>query len=338
MVDVAPGGGAADDPPGYLLLVEPDGTQRSVAIYDQLFVGRECAGVSPQRRVVISDPEISRSHLEIRLDADRDRAFVIDTSTNGTLLNGARLERAVPIPLKPGDEIRVGDVAMTFVSTCFATVQTEGAGLTATRISQSAVVIVVGDITNYSTISQVTDSAVVAQSLSILWRELGHVLRAHRGTLNHYAGDAICAIWQLRTIPEAETLAVEFALAASKRVDELAPELPLRSPDHSSIRMGWGVVQGMAALAAMTRSVEAVIGDSANVAFRLAGISGRNGRAPVMVTRGVHAATKARFQWGDPEEVELKGRSGREAIYPVVARSKSPVAAAETVKVPTRQE
>ena len=42
--------------------------------------------------------------------------------------------------------------------------------------------------------------------------------------------------------------------------------------------MGWGVVQGMAALAAMTRSVEAVIGDATNVAFRLAGLAGRDGR------------------------------------------------------------
>ncbi len=335
MPDVASNEGAAGEPLGYLVLVEPGGDKRSVPIFNQLFVGRECGGIPAERRVVISDPEISRSHLEIRLDAESDQAFVVDTSTNGTLLNGARLERAVPIPLKPGDEIRVGDVAMTFISTRFTTVGSADAGLTATRISQSAMVMVVGDITNYSTMSQVTDSTVVAQSLNILWRELGHILRAHRGTLNHYAGDAICAVWELRTVPEAERLAIEFALAANQRVDEFAPELPLRSPDGSPIHMGWGVVQGIAALAAMTRSVEAVIGDSTNVAFRLSGIAGRNGRAPVMVTSGVHAATKALFEWGDPEEVELKGRTGREAVYPVIARSKSPAPSTTTARIPT---
>lgn len=326
MSDVA-SNGVENEALGYLVVTEPGGTNRSVPIVDQLFVGRECAGISDERRIVINDPEISRSHLEIRLDPATDHAFVVDTSTNGTLLNGARLERAVPVPLKPGDEIRIGEVAMTFISTHFNTVQTDDAGLTRTRISQSAMVMVVGDITNYSTMSQVTDSTVIAQSLNVLWRELGHILREHRGTLNHYAGDALYAVWELRTVPDAEALAIDFALAANKRVEELGPELPLRSPDGSPIHMGWGVVQGMAALAAMTRSVEAVIGDSTNVAFRLAGIAGRNGRAPVMVTSGVHAATKGRFEWGPSERLEIKGRKGWETVFPIVARAENSNAA-----------
>ena len=130
--------------------------ERQVPIFDQLFVGRECAGISESRRLVIRDPEISRTHLEIRLDAASDQAFVIDTSTNGTLLNGMRLERAVPRPIRPGDEIRIGDVAMTFRSQRFTAAKQAAAplpGLTRTRISQAAMVMVVGDIINYSTMS-----------------------------------------------------------------------------------------------------------------------------------------------------------------------------------------
>lgn len=317
-------GEPSTEPLGYLVVVEGNGARRSVPIYDQLFVGRQCAGISEKRRLVIPDPEISRSHLEIRLDEATDQAFVIDTSTNGSLVDGVRLERAVPLHLKPGSEIRIGDVAMTFMSTRFNTDGGADAGETRTRISQSAMVMLVGDITNYSTMSQVTDHTVIAQSLNVLWRELGQILRDHRGSLNHYAGDALYAIWELRTVPDAESLAIDFALAANQRVEELGPELPMRSPDGSPIHMGWGVVQGMAALAAMTRSVEAVIGDNTNVAFRLAGIAGRNGRASVMVTSGVHAATKARFEWGEREEVAIKGRNGVEAVFPVLGRAKSP--------------
>lgn len=329
------GPGKVAEPLGYLVLMESGRRERSVPIYDQLFVGRECAGISEERRVVISDPEISRSHLEFRLDSSTDQAFIIDTSTNGTLLNGVRLERAVPVKIKPGDEIRVGEVAMTFISSKFNTAGDEDAGLTRTRISQSAMVMLVGDITNYSTISQVTDNTVIAQSLNVLWRELGYILRAHRGTLNHYAGDALYAVWELRTIPNAEELAIDFALAANERVEELGPQLPLRSPDGRPIHMGWGIVQGMAALAAMTRSVEAVIGDSTNVAFRLAGLAGRNGRAPVMVTSGVYAAAKAKFVWGEPEEVEIKGRRGVEKVFPVIDRAASAAPVASTARIPT---
>jgi adenylate cyclase len=84
--------------------------------------------------------------------------------------------------------------------------------------------------------------------------------------------------------------------------------------------MGFGVVQGMVALAAMTRSVEAVIGDSTNVAFRLAGLAGRNGRATVMATAGVRRLAEAHFTWGQSEDVELKGRSGMETVFPILDR------------------
>lgn len=320
--------GQPDEPLGYLV-VNDHGSERSVPIFDQLFVGRECAGISEPRRLVVSDPEISRTHLEIRLDAAGDQAFVIDTSTNGTLLNGMRLARAVPQLIKAGDEIRIGDVGLIFRSHRFTAVSVMSPGPTVTRISQAAMVMVVGDIVNYSTISEATDERIIAQSLSTLWRELGGVLHAHHGTLNHYAGDAMFAVWEAGRFPHAAELAIDFALAANRHVAELGPELPLRDPNNSPIRMGWGVVIGMAALAAMTRSVEAVIGDTTNVAFRLAGLAGRDGRAAVMVTSGVRQAVRTHYKWGEGEKVEIKGRRGIETIFPVVARETHPTASPE---------
>jgi adenylate cyclase len=140
------------------------------------------------------------------------------------------------------------------------------------------------------------------------------------GTLNHYAGDAMFAVWEADRFPHAAELAIDFALAADRRVDELGRELPLRAPDGSPIRMGWGVVVGTAALAAMTRSVEAVIGDSTNVAFRLSGLAGRDGRAAVMVTSDLRRLVETQFTWGEGEKVEIKGRRGVETVFPVVGR------------------
>jgi adenylate cyclase len=309
------------EPLADLIMRTEDGA-RIVPIFDQLFVGRVCPGVAEHRRLVIDDPGISRNHLEIRLDLMADQAFLIDTSTNGTLLNGARVERAVPVPIRPNDQILIGDVTLRFRSDRFNAVhlQENTGDYTLTRITEEMMVMVVGDITNYSTISQVTDSKVIAESLNHLWTELGRVLRAHRGTLNHYAGDALYAVWGLRTLPNANELAIDFALAANQKVEELAPGLPLREPNGSPIRMGWAVVQGRAALAAMTRTVEAVIGDATNVAFRLAGIAGRGGRASVMTTATVHAAAETKYVWGPPEQVEIKGRSGTQIAFPVIGR------------------
>ena len=309
------------DQPQAHLVVHVNGGEKSVPIFDQLFVGRQCTGIDEQRRLVISDPNISRNHLEIRLDVATDRAFLIDNSTNGTLLNGMPLERAVQVPIKPGDQITMGDIVLIFRSDRFKAALMTNTSPTLTRIIEETMVMVVGDITNYSTISEVTDNRVIAQSLNYLWHELNRVLRAHRGTLNHYAGDALYAVWEVRTIPQANELAIDFALAANRRVEELAPTLPLRAPDGSPIRMGWGVVQGRAAIAAMTRTVNAVIGDATNVAFRLAGIAGRAGRPDVMVSAGVHAVVEAQYVWGRSEQVEIKGRRGMETVFPVVGRS-----------------
>jgi class 3 adenylate cyclase len=249
-----------------------------------------------------------------------DQAFVIDTNTNGTLLNGMPLERALSL-LRPGDEIRIGTVVLACRSRRLTAITPIGPKRTQIRIGQAAMVMVVGDIINYSTISQVTEDGVIAQSLHTLWHQLGGVLGAHHGTLNHYAGDAIFAIWELARFPDAAEWAIDFALAANRLVEEIGPELPLRDPDGSPIHMGWGVVRGKAALAAMTRSVEAVIGDSTNVAFRLAGLAGRHGRAAVMVTSGVYRTVAARYVWGESECVEIKGRSGTETVFPVIARA-----------------
>ncbi|SPM40535.1 Mycobacterium numidiamassiliense ORFan [Mycobacterium numidiamassiliense] len=135
----------------------------------------------------IDDPEILRTHLEIRLDAAGDHAFVIDTSSNGTLLNGVRIERAVGLPIRPGDQIRIGDVVLIFRSQRFTTVKPTTLRRKRARIGQAAMVMVVGDIINYSTISQVTDEAVMARSLHTLWQQLRDVLRTHQGTLSYYA-------------------------------------------------------------------------------------------------------------------------------------------------------
>jgi adenylate cyclase len=318
--DVNVSGGPPGEPLGFLVVVVDGGYQRCVPIFDQLFVGRECAGIGAPRRLVIDDPEISRTHLEIRLDAAGDQAFVIDTSSNGTLLNGVRLERAALLPIRPGDEIRIGDVALIFRSQRFTTVNGVAARRTRHRIGKANMVMVVGDIVNYSTIAQVTDEAVVARSLHTLWHQLGGVLRGYRGTLSHYAGDALLAVWELGRFPDAAALGIDFVLSANRVVEDLGPKLPLRDPHGSPIQMGWGVVQGMAALAAMTRSADTVIGDATNVAFRLAGLAGRRGRPAVIAAGNVRRSASAQFSWGAGELVEIKGRRGMETVFPVFAR------------------
>jgi Protein of unknown function (DUF3662)/Inner membrane component of T3SS, cytoplasmic domain len=89
--------------PGRALLVG-DG-RRSVLSGDRVVVGR-----SRDCDVVLSDPNVSRRHAELRRDGGSWTVSDLG-STNGVKVNGQRADR---VPLSPGDRITVGLTDLTF--------------------------------------------------------------------------------------------------------------------------------------------------------------------------------------------------------------------------------
>ncbi len=299
-----------------VIAVEPGTPQeRSVPIIDRLVVGRECAGIDEAHRLVLTDDTVSRQHLEIRLDLAEDRAVVLDMSTNGTRVNGVRIERAVPIPIRPGDRLQVGTVTLEFRSDRFASAGQTDRRRTARYVSQTSMVLVVGDVVGYSTISEVTDSSVVLDSLDVLWDGLRRLLMEHGGTLNSYAGDALFAVWESEPIDAAVTQAVDFVRAAHHHVRETAPTLPIRSPEGTPISMGWAVVLGPVAVSTLTRAQPAVIGDTTNLAFRLSGRAALDGLPVILVNEAARDALGDRYAWGEPHTVRVKGRTGEVVVF-----------------------
>ena len=306
--------------PAAVIVVEP-GTpaERTVPVTDRLFVGRECVGIDDAHRLVVADDTVSRQHLEIRLDLGEDRAVVLDMSTNGTRVNGVRIERAVPIPIRPGDRLQVGETVLEFRSDrLFSAGQTDR-GRTTRYVSQTSMVLVVGDLVGYSTISEVTDSSVVLDSLEVLWDGLRRLLMEHGGTLNSYAGDALFAVWESDPVDHAAGHAVEFVRAAHRHVRETAPELPLRTLEGSPVSMGWAVVLGPVAVSTLTRAQPAVIGDTTNLAFRLSGRAARDGLPEILVNAPAREVLGDRYDWGEPHTVTVKGRSGEVVVFGVPA-------------------
>lgn len=291
------------------VVVERGGpSERRVPVIDCLFVGRE-PGADRKRSLMLDQPEVSRHHLEIRLDPDNDTAWVIDTSTNGTRINGARVERAVPHALRPGDCIRVAETDMWFESDRYRGAASNS-HQTVGMMKPAPLVLTVGDIIGYSTISEYTADEVLAQSLDQLYLALRDLLREYRGTFINYQGDAFFALWEVdESDPTTVERAVEFALMAVQRIEKLAPSLSLRDPQGQPIRMGWAVVLGAGAVGSLTGTPMTVLGDATNIAFRISGLAGREGRDPVLVTDTVAKAAANAFQFGTPEEAVVKGRT-----------------------------
>ena len=304
-----------DEAPAYVVVDPGTPGEQTIPIRDRLCIGREWRGIDDDHRLLIDDPAVSREHLEILLELDHDRASVVDRSTNGTRLNGVRIGRGVAAPLKPGDRLTVGGTEIHFESKRFAGSGTATGGETIRKVSMARMVMAVGDIVGYSTISQYTDSQVVLESLEMLYGGLQEILTKHRGTLSDYAGDALFAVWELEQIPDAPAKAVSFALDAVERLESLAPTLSIRDPEGQPIRMGWGVVIGDTAVSSLTGSLVSVVGDAANLAFRISGLSARDGRADVIVTEAVYDLLDGKFAAGASEDVTVKGRTGTERVY-----------------------
>lgn len=304
--------------PAMLVVAADRVGKRSTPVYDWLVVGRECAGTDERHRLLIADPAVSRTHLELRLDFDHDQAWLTDHSMNGTWLNGQRIERSIPVRITSGDRVRVGSVELRFHSRRFGAAAGT-AGFNAARelktirtISVAEMVMVVGDIVAFSAIAEETDDRVLLENIDRLYTELRNILSRHHGTLSNYVGDAFFATWETAATADAAHAAVAFAVEAAEAVPRIAAGLDVRDPGGGPLRMGWGVAYGPAAVSLLTSMLVTVLGDATNVAFRLSGIAGRDGRPDVLVTEAVYRAVSAGFAFTPMPAVQVKGR--RQAV------------------------
>jgi adenylate cyclase len=289
-------------------------------LIDRLFVGRECAGVDDARRIILTDDlAISRNHLEIRVDSESQQAVVVDTSSNGSRINGVRMERSVAVPLSDGDRIQVGGRHLAFRGSVVVVRGSEHkvAGATVSIGAPMMLAIVVGDLINFSTVSEQADHTVLARDVDVLYRELRKLLSAHRGTLVDYVGDAFFASWEFDLDPAAVDNALTFVLAAQDLVRECTAGLELRYADGSQLRMGWAVTLGTAVMRLMPGAVTMALGDVVNVGFRIASIAGREHRSSILATDAVRSSANGPFSFREPETVLVKGRVGEVTIYAV---------------------
>jgi adenylate cyclase len=311
-----PAAGEAAEAIPAMLVISPDGAdERAAPVYDWLVVGRECAGADDRHRLLIDDPAVSRTHLSLRLDFDLDQAWLTDLSTNGTRLNGQRIARSVPVRIKPGDRLRLGPAELQFRSRQFAATpgpaerETMPKPSTLREVTVVDMVMVVGDIVGYSAIAEHTGDLVLLENIDRLYAELRQILARHEGTLSNYVGDAFFATWEVAAAADAALAATAFAVEAAGTVPRIAPGLDLRDPGGGPLRMGWGVASGPAAVSLLTGMLVTVLGDATNVAFRLSGLAGRDGRPDVLVTEAVRRATAASFAFTAPSTIQVKGRS-----------------------------
>ncbi|MEA2170147.1 MAG: adenylate cyclase, partial [Solirubrobacteraceae bacterium] len=241
-------------------------------------------------------------------------ATFIDLSTNGTRLNGRRVERAESIPLVDGDRVDVGRTTLVFRTSASASATRKQSGMTEQAWEARQLGVVVGDIVGYTGLMETHDAQAVAEATDSLFKGFHRRVAEHRGTVAAYPGDAIFAVWDLDDEPRVAD-AVRFALMAHALVSTDAPALTLRNPAGEPLRMGWAVTAGPAGAAWPSPGRQSVHGDAINLAFRLAGIAARDGRAPVLVTAEVRALAPDVARYGEAETISIRGRTSPAIVH-----------------------
>lgn len=289
-----------------------------MALPGRFFIGRTCEGVDPSSRHLVDDPEVSRNHLELRIVGPGRHVVALDLSTNGTRLNGALLERAIPTPVRHADRLTLGHVEIEVLGAP-ERVSDAVDKSTLRRGYVDTTALVAGDVIGFSAMSQAADSEVLIETVGRLFALMRPLLSDHGGTLGHYAGDAFLGVWTADDERANARSAVRFALAADAAVRQVAPPLPLAGTGEA-VRMGWGVTLGPTAITSMTGPLITVLGDTVNLAFRVADIAGREGRAPLLASSVIRDLAPDEAEYGAAAAYEVRGRSGSELLHAVRPR------------------
>ncbi len=279
----------------WLVLSEGDRPTRVVPIAGRLFVGRSDGRSAPQH-LLLDDPAISRAHFELRADP-ADGVTLVDRSTNGTRVNGRKVQRDEPLSLTDGDFIEVATIRMSFRSLEAGDRIADDVRAAVRAIEHAHVATVVGDVVGYMAMAERDGEAATAAAADELFAALGELLVAHGATASHRDGDSLFAAWDVTGDPQAADKAVRFAVAASRLVDDTA------------LDMGWGVTLGDPVPGHPSMARHAVDADAINLAFRLSALAARDGEPVVLVGADAAAAAPDAADYGDVREIAIRGRA-----------------------------
>ncbi len=242
---------------------------------------------------VLDIPGISRSHAMLQPGPSGGFLLADLRSTNGTYLNGLRLEQVAP--LRDGDKIELGDVILTYRCQQ-APGQHADTGATSVQIHSGKVWLLMLDIIGFTSHTQSVGAEAASADFK-KWLELVRPVLLRSGcTINAYLGDAVFAYWRQDKQPAAN---VATALRELLALQPASPR-PFRILlHHGSVRISGGL-QGESLSGAeviflfrIEKSTKplgsiCVLSEPAATSLNLTGTARNLGRHPVTDYEGSH--------------------------------------------------
>jgi pSer/pThr/pTyr-binding forkhead associated (FHA) protein len=143
--------------------------------------------------LVLDVPGMSRSHAMLQPGPGGGYLLADLHSTNGTYINGLRLEQISP--LRDGDKIELGEVALIY--RCQLTPgQAADSGATSVQIHSGACWLLLLDLIGHTTHTHNVGAEAATADFKRWLELLRPVLVRSGGTINAYLGDAVFAYWR----------------------------------------------------------------------------------------------------------------------------------------------
>lgn len=175
------------------------------------------------------------------------------------------------------------------------------------------------DIRSFSQISETMRPQEITEFLNKFLTPMTDILQSHEATIDKYIGDAIVAFWNAPIDdPEHEQNAARAVLEMQRKLADLNAEYrnqnEFRWPDN--VRMGIGINTGICCvgnLGSEQRFSYSMIGDAANLASRIEGLTKQYGQSN-LIGQATADALKS-YALLEADTVSVVGRVKPETIY-----------------------
>jgi len=151
-------------------------------------------GRSPTSTLVLDQAGVSRSHAMLQPGPGGGHLLADLRSTNGTYVNGLRLEQARP--LRDGDVILVGEATLTYRCRQESAGGPDASQTTSVQIHSGACWLLLVDVIGFTGHTQKVGNHAAAEDFKKWLECVRPVLARQDATINAYLGDAIFAYWR----------------------------------------------------------------------------------------------------------------------------------------------
>lgn len=289
-----------------------------------LEIGRKPGSPTGPRKLVLPVPEVSSLHSELRPGPEgwsiRDM-----NSTNGTRLNGNWLTAGQEYLLKNGDHIKVAQIDL-IVNLPESSPQRSDVPekedeheRTQLHIKLMTATILVADIRAFTTLSEHYSAApnIVMQAAQKVFSRFHDEIQRNHGQVEKIAGDAVMAYWQGDDRPGEEhtqdNICAYQACYAALKIKESVPHIGASSdwpfPDYP-LQVDIALATGPVATGVLGggKSAMAVLGDTANLAFRIEKLIGVDRPGDIIMDGSTHELIQLQYNCESMGSQAVKGR------------------------------